>query len=83
MDKLNNLITRAESLINKLENLLPAINSPIDWQASALRWLMQNNKGHLQVIAHPHQISLANIHFVDDAAKVCGLHRQQEGGHRR
>lgn len=65
MDKLNNLITRAESLINKLENLLPAINSPIDWQASAWRWLMQNNKGHLQVIAHPHQISLANIHFVD------------------
>ena len=65
MDKLEHLITRAESLIDKLESLLPATQSPVDWHAVAWRWVMQNGKGYLQAIAHPHQIQLANIHFVD------------------
>ncbi|MES2637272.1 MAG: ATP-binding protein [Pseudomonadota bacterium] len=65
MNPLENLITRAEGLINQLENLLPATNLPINWNAIAWRWLMQNGKGHLQAVTHPHQIQLANIHFVD------------------
>ena len=65
MNQLESLITRAEVLIDKLENLLPASNAPIDWSALAWRWVMQNGKGHLQAIAHPHHMQLANIHFVD------------------
>ncbi len=65
MNQLENLITRAEGLINQLENLLPTTNPPVDWNAFAWRWVVQNGKGHLQAIAHPHQIQLANIHFVD------------------
>lgn len=65
MNKLEHLITRAESLIDKLEGLLPAASSPVDWSATAWRWVMQNGKGYLQAVAHPHQIQLANIHFVD------------------
>ena len=65
MSPLENLITRAEGLIGKLESLLPASNAPIDWNAHAWRWVMQNGKGHLQAIAHPHHMQLANIHFVD------------------
>lgn len=65
MSQLENLITRAEGLIDKLEGLLPAANAQIDWNAVAWRWVVQNSKGHLQAIAHPHQIQLANIHFVD------------------
>ena len=65
MDKLEHLINRAESLIDKLDSLLPAINLPVDWHAVAWRWIMRNGKGYLQAIAHPHQIHLANIHFVD------------------
>ena len=65
MSPLENLITRAEGLIGKLESLLPVSNRPIDWTAHAWRWVMQNGKGHLQAIAHPHHMQLANIHFVD------------------
>jgi uncharacterized protein len=65
MDKLENLITRAESLISKLESLLPAQTPPIDWQATAWRWLKINGKTQLQAVQNPHQISLNNIHFVD------------------
>jgi predicted AAA+ superfamily ATPase len=65
MDKLDHLITRAESLINKLENLLPSEIAPIDWSATAWRWTVLNHKGQLQAVTHPHQISLKNIHFVD------------------
>ena len=60
-----NLITHAEGLIGKLESLLPASSAPIDWNALAWRWVMQNGKGHLHTIAHPHHMQLANIHFVD------------------
>lgn len=65
MDKLDNLINRAEGLITKLEGLLPAQNSPVDWQASAWRWLKINGKSQLQAVQNPHQIALNNIHFVD------------------
>jgi uncharacterized protein len=65
MDKLENLITRAESLIDKLESLLPAQTPPVDWQTTAWRWLKINGKAQLQAVQNPHQISLNNIHFVD------------------
>ena len=65
MDKLDHLITRAESLINKLENLLPNESGVIDWSATAWRWTVLKHKGQLQAVMHPHQISLDNIHFVD------------------
>lgn len=69
MDKLESLINRAEGLISKLESLLPTNNAPIDWNALAWRWVMQNGKGHLIPISHPHTVQLSNIHFVD-AQKV-------------
>jgi len=65
VNSLENLINRAESLIDKLESLMPNANPAVDWSAVAWRWVMQNGKGHLQAIAHPHEIQLANIHFVD------------------
>ncbi|WP_020167775.1 MULTISPECIES: ATP-binding protein [Methylotenera] len=65
MQNLNDLITRAEGLIDKLALLLPSTQPTVDWSATAWRWVMANNKGYLQAITHPHQIQLANIHFVD------------------
>ncbi len=65
MDKLEHLITRAESLISKLENLLPAQMPSVDWKTTAWRWLKINGKSQLQAVQNPHQISLNNIHFVD------------------
>ena len=65
MDKLDHLIARAESLISKLEGLLPAQSLTIDWQATAWRWLKINGKNQLQAVQNPHHISLNNIHFVE------------------
>ncbi len=65
MEKLENLIARVEGLINKLECLLPAQTPPVDWQATAWRWLKINGKSQLQAVQNPHQISLKNIHFAD------------------
>jgi predicted AAA+ superfamily ATPase len=65
MNPLENLITRAERLIDKLETLLPAINAPIDWSAIAWRWVAKMGKGELQAITHPHTIHLDSILFAD------------------
>ena len=65
MEKLESLLSRAESLITKLESFLPVQNPPIDWAAVAWRWLKINGKNQLQSVQNTHQINLANIHFVD------------------
>lgn len=65
MDKLENLTNRAQALIERLESLFHTPSQPVNWDANAWRWVMQGNHGHLQAVAHPHQISLDNIQFVD------------------
>jgi uncharacterized protein len=62
---LDSLIARAESLISRLETVLPKELPAPDWQATAWRWQMQNDRGSLQAVIHPHQISLENIRFVE------------------
>lgn len=65
MSSLENLINRAERLIDKLETLLPVTNAPIDWSAIAWRWVAKFGKGELQAITHPHAIQLSSILFAD------------------
>jgi len=65
MDKLEYLVSRAEQLLTKLEALFHESVEPVNWKASAWRWVIQNNCGSLQAVSHPHQISLENIQFVD------------------
>ena len=65
MSHLENLITRAEGLIRKLENLLPAQNLPVNWQANAWRWVKMNGENKLLAVQNPHHISLNNIYFVE------------------
>jgi uncharacterized protein len=59
------LISRAEGIIARLENMLPQESKTIDWSATAWRWQMENGRGYLQTVKHPHQISLDNIQFVE------------------
>ncbi len=65
MSDFNLLINRAESLILRLETMLPAAPSLPDWSAIAWRW--QHNKGHgyLEAISHPHAIKLDDLHNID------------------
>ena len=65
----DNLISRAEQLIDRLECALQSTAPEVDWKAIAWRWVGVNGKGGLQAIIHPHQIHLDNIQFVDTQKK--------------
>ncbi len=65
MENVNKLIAKAEVLLEKLETLFKPQSEPVDWNATAWRWLNVDGRGTLQMIAHPHQIRLQDIHFVD------------------
>lgn len=60
------LLAKAESLINKLEALLPPTAPAPDWSATAWRWLNLQGRGYLQAVKHPHHIALCDIKNVDD-----------------
>jgi uncharacterized protein len=64
-DALDHLLKRAESLIDKLESLLPFHEAIVDWDASAWRWVKRNQTGYLQAVKHPHMIALDHIQFIE------------------
>lgn len=65
MNQLEHLISRAEQLMDRLESLLPARASTVDWNAIAWRWVKHERNCTLQAVRHPHVITLENIQFVD------------------
>jgi len=66
MTRLDTFLTRAERLLDRLEPLLPAAPEPPDWSARAFRWRRSTaDSGRLEAIAHPHRITLADLHGVD------------------
>lgn len=60
------LISRAETLVSRLEGLLPPAASEPDWSAVAWRWQQQHGRGRLTAVPHPHRISLADLHNIDE-----------------
>ena len=70
MANVNKLLVRAESLVARLEKLLPAEPAPIDWKASvAFRW--RKNSGHtgrgtIQPVNQVHRIQLKDLQGIDD-----------------
>lgn len=65
MNAIEHLLQRAEQLISRLETLLPAPLAEPDWQAVAWRWVRHGSQGQLQAVAHPHQVLLEDICFID------------------
>lgn len=62
------LFLRLESLLDRLEPLLPATSAPPDWSAHAFRWRRHGERGNLQAVPNPHRLAL------DD---LLGLERQK------
>ena len=50
------LLARAETLLERLEALLPDIGAPADWSATAYRWRRRLGRGRLEPVAHPHRL---------------------------
>jgi len=72
------LIARAESVLQKLEAILPEKLPEPDWTAIAWRW--QHRQGHgcyLQTVAHPDQIKLRDLHHLDEQKAQIVTNTQQ------
>ena len=64
--QLTDLISHAESLLHRLEAILPPPPPPIDWTASAFRWRTRNGRGWLEAVSQPHRIRLADLQGVEE-----------------
>ena len=61
------LIARAESLLARIEALLPPAPPDPDWKkVTAARWRKQGGRSYLQGIARPHAIRLDDLVAVDE-----------------
>ncbi len=70
MNDFTKLITRAEALLEKIERIVPNVPAEPNWKTSiAFRWRKRNGVGYLQVVPHPHRITLKDIHGVDEQKK--------------
>ncbi|HEY5790324.1 MAG TPA: ATP-binding protein [Gammaproteobacteria bacterium] len=56
MSDLDRLLARAESLLERLEGVLPGDPSPAAWDAIAYRWRRRLGRSRLEPVRHPHRL---------------------------
>src|SRR5687768_9253805 len=67
MSDATKLIKRAEGLVARLEQLLPAEAPLPDWDASiAFRWRRKNGKGRIEPVKHVHRIALRDLQGIEE-----------------
>ncbi|MCC6207826.1 MAG: ATP-binding protein [Gammaproteobacteria bacterium] len=67
MDKAEQVLARAERLIEMIERLLPAGDRELTWEnAEAFRWRRIYGRGHLETVRHPHRVRLDDLHNIDE-----------------
>ena len=65
-DALEALVARAESVLARVEALLPPDAPDPDWRlVTAARWRKRGGRGFLHPVKHPHAIDLAQLVAVD------------------
>jgi hypothetical protein len=65
MKELEQFLQRAESVLARVEAMLPAAAPEIDWSATAFRWRVgRDQRGHLNAVAHPSRIRLEDLHKI-------------------
>lgn len=78
MNDLLKIIERADSLLDRLEQLVPGPVAEPDWRASiAFRWRRQGARGAMQPVAHPHHIELKNLLGIDDQKALIDRNTRQ------
>lgn len=76
-DPLLRVLDRAESLLARVEALLPVPPPQPDWTARAFRWRRRGQRGFLQPVRHPRAVS------VDDLVAIDGQKRAIDGNTRQ
>ncbi|MCL1886342.1 MAG: ATP-binding protein [Betaproteobacteria bacterium] len=67
MPSLDQFLTRAETVLSRLENLLPPVVETVNWDVPsvAYRWRRRSGRGMLQPITHSTRISLPDLYFIE------------------
>jgi predicted AAA+ superfamily ATPase len=66
VNPLDQLVTRLEQLIDRVESILPPPMPVPEWSASAFRWKQKPNaQGYLQPVSKPHRVALESLQNVD------------------
>jgi predicted AAA+ superfamily ATPase len=71
------LIERAETVLARLEGVLPAALPAPDWRARAFRWRKRAGRGYLQAVAHPHTIKLDSLVAIAEQKKAIDENTRQ------
>lgn len=78
MNDYANLLVRAESLVARLETLLPAPAADPDWSAAiAFRWRKNNGRGALEPVSQVHRIDLRDLRGIDDQKSLVERNTRQ------
>ncbi len=78
MPEIDNLLSRAEQLIERFEALLTTRSTEPDWDAAiAFRWRKRNGAGFLQAVRHPHAVRLQDLRGIDRQKQLLQRNTQQ------
>lgn len=76
--RLNAFLERAESVLARLEPLLPAVREPVDWEKSlAARWVREGRAGYLMSLDLTLDMRLSDLIGVDQQRAQLGRNTQQ------
>src|SRR5664279_1243497 len=76
-ESLQSLLARAETVLERLEILLPPPPPDPDWRARAFRWRKRGQHGFLQAVLHPHTIRVDDLVAVDEQKRTIDENTRQ------
>jgi len=77
-DELKPLLSRAESLLARIEALFPPDAAVPDWATiTAARWRKRNGRGFLQAVHHPHAIALDDLVAIEPQKETIDRNTRQ------
>lgn len=78
MTDYSKLIARVESMLERVEAVLPPAVPSVDWNASiAFRWRKRGGRGFLQPVSSLHRIALADLRDIDRQKQIVEQNTRQ------
>src|SRR5688500_18282560 len=78
MSDTDKLIQSAQTLLGRIERLLPGEPAATDWKASiAFRWRKRGGRGAIEPVRHVHKIGLADLRGIDRQKKLVEQNTRQ------